>query len=138
MKLSDLDGAKRQKLNQAPVHNLSEERSVGLFNYEIQIRGQKHMESVSRKMVINESIDLLTSRPAKDIHKFSKPTRKIKEIKMEWQQKVREQQKLGFSKKETENLNSESTKYTLLEELKKEAIPGPFYHITGSSQLLCT
>ena len=50
LKISDLDGAKRQKLNQAPVHNLNEERSVGFINYELEIRGKKHLESASKKI----------------------------------------------------------------------------------------
>ena len=33
--------------------------SVGWVNHEINIRGKKHLESISRKMVINKSIDLL-------------------------------------------------------------------------------
>ena len=33
--------------------------SVGWVNHEINIRGKKHLESISRKMVINKSVDLL-------------------------------------------------------------------------------
>ena len=31
------------------VHNLGEERNVGLVNYELSIRGKNNLESVSRK-----------------------------------------------------------------------------------------
>ena len=49
LKISTLESSKRCKLNQAPVHNLNEERSVGWVNHEISIRGKKHLESVSKK-----------------------------------------------------------------------------------------
>ena len=35
LKISDLDGAKHRKLNEAPVHNLNEERNVGFINYKL-------------------------------------------------------------------------------------------------------
>ena len=35
------------------VHNLGEERNVGMVNYEIDIRGKRNLESASRKIVIN-------------------------------------------------------------------------------------
>ena len=49
---------KKNKLKKAPIHNLNEERSVGFINYEISIRGKQHVESASRKMLINKSIDI--------------------------------------------------------------------------------
>ena len=59
LKISTLESSKRRKLNQAPVYNLNEERSAGWVNHEINISGKKHLESVSRKMVINKSVELL-------------------------------------------------------------------------------
>ena len=49
------------------------------------------------------------------MYKFSKPAIKMKGIKMEWKEKVKEQQTLGYSKMGTKFLKNESTKYTLLE-----------------------
>ena len=51
LKVSTVKGQKKQKLQQLPIHNLNEERSVGFVNYEIQIRGKRHLSSVSTKMV---------------------------------------------------------------------------------------
>ena len=36
-----------------PVHNLGEERNVGMVNYEIDICGKGNLASASRKIVIN-------------------------------------------------------------------------------------
>ena len=56
LKISTADAAKWQNLESIPIHNLNKECRVGWFNYEIDFRGDKHMESVSRKMVINRNI----------------------------------------------------------------------------------
>ena len=90
LKISSVtDEAKRRKLNRAAIHNLNEERSVGFINYEIHIRGKQCLESASKKMVINRSIDLLeTSEPVK-IKKFWKPSKGNKDIKMQWKEKIK-------------------------------------------------
>ena len=49
LKISDLDEEELNVLNIVQVHNLGEERNVGLFNYEISIRGKKNFEATSRK-----------------------------------------------------------------------------------------
>ena len=36
-----------EKLDNVPIHNLIEERSVGLVNYGIQIRGKNNISTVS-------------------------------------------------------------------------------------------
>ena len=127
LKVSTVKGQKKQKLQQAPIHNLNEERSVGFVNYEIQIRGKRHLSSVSTKMVINKSIDLLKSADPKDIKKYRKAASAIKELKLDWSKKVREQRDQAFTEKEKKNLKYDSDKYELMEELKKEKVfPGPF------------
>ena len=40
------------------VHNIGEERSVGLFSYDIRIKGKKNVET-SRKMILYQVSDLL-------------------------------------------------------------------------------
>ena len=126
VKISDLDGAKHRKLNQAPVHNLNEERSVGFINYELEIRGKKHLESASKKMVLNKSVDLLMDCDSAAVKCFRKPAQAIKELKKEWTSRVQEHQKKGFADKDLSNLKAKSVKYELLECLKKEQYPGPF------------
>lgn len=68
----------RRKLNQAPVHNLNEERSVGFINHEIQIRGKRELESASRKLVLNKSINILVKFYSNELKKKVKPAKKIK------------------------------------------------------------
>ena len=53
------------------VHNLGEERNVGLVNYELSIRGKKNLESVSRKIVLKRAEDLVQDSP-KSFKKFKK------------------------------------------------------------------
>ena len=57
---------------------------------------------------------------------FSKPTKKIKEIKIEWKKKIKLHQKETHSEKKEGNLHQESIKYDLLEVLKNEKIHEPF------------
>ena len=59
LKISDLDEEELNVLNIVQVHNLGEERNVGLFNYEISIRGKKNFEATSRKIVFDKSNDLI-------------------------------------------------------------------------------
>ena len=55
LKISSVSGAKKQKLDKAPVTNFSEERSVEYINYELKsIRGRKELESASKKMTIKK------------------------------------------------------------------------------------
>ena len=119
LKISTTDKETREKLNKTPIHNLNEERSVGFVNYEIHIRGKQCLDSVSRKMVINKSMDILQKADPK-------PAQHIKEIKMEWNKRLNELQKHAYTEKEKAMQKEESTKYQLLETLKREDMPGPF------------
>ena len=112
-KISTANEAKRQKLNQAPVHNLNEERSVGWVNQELDVRGKCFLESVSKKLVINKGIDLINEETLK-LSNFRKPAKEIKEAKLQWSLKVKEQLEKGFTDKEVANLKQETTKYNLL------------------------
>ena len=55
------------------LHNLAEERNVGLTNYEINIRGKRNLSSVSKNIVLNRSIDLLEDNQS-DYKNYKKPT----------------------------------------------------------------
>ena len=57
------------------VHNIGEERNVGMVNYELSIRGKGNLSSVSKRVVINKSSDLLSSDPfGKYVYKGCKKT----------------------------------------------------------------
>ena len=84
------------------------------------------MESVSRKMILNKCLDILLSENANEMYKFAKPANRIIGLKLEWKENIKEQQKKGLSDKETANLKEESVKYSVLESLKNDQVPGPF------------
>ena len=73
MKLYDLDDEKINQLNQVQIYNLSEERSAGFVNYELDIRGKQKSESVSHKMVLDKSADL-TIKNSSDFRGYRKPS----------------------------------------------------------------
>ena len=58
-KVSAVNDHKRVKVEQALLHNLNEEKGVGFVNYEIKIKGKENLDSVSKKMVLNKSKDVL-------------------------------------------------------------------------------
>ena len=83
LKISKVEGRKRQKLEKAPVHNLKEEKSVGEINYDLHIRGKEHLEAVSRKLVCNKNRDVLDKaiQTSIKLKTFKKPTEDIKKLK---------------------------------------------------------
>ena len=89
LKLCDLDDEKINQLNQVRIHNLSEEWSFGLVNYELDNCGKQNLEYVSRKMILNKSTDLIIKNLS-DFRKYWKPAVEIKELKFQWNQKMKE------------------------------------------------
>ena len=55
LKISTASDEVMEKLDKDPIHNLAEERSVGLVNYCIQIRGKNNLGTVSCNVVLNKS-----------------------------------------------------------------------------------
>ena len=109
LKISDLDKEELNVLNTVQVHNLGKEHNVELFNYEISIRGKKNFEAASRKLVLNKSNDLIFNPQTNISHKnFRKAARKIKELKINWNLKMPEQQEKGYSEKVILNTKTES------------------------------
>ena len=56
--MSNTTNEEMENLDKTTVHNLAEERSVGSTNNELKVRGKRHLEYVSRKLVLNKSFDL--------------------------------------------------------------------------------
>ena len=77
-------------------------------------------------MITNKNKDLLETSEPVEKKKFRKPSKEIKDIKIQWKEKIKAHQDETYSDKEKSCLKEESTKYNLLEKLKKEDIPGPF------------
>lgn len=68
LKIGSLDKKSMEELNKVPIHNLGEERAVGMINYEIGLRGKQYLNTASRNMVLNKSRDLMMD--SKDFRKF--------------------------------------------------------------------
>ena len=109
LKMSDLDEEELNVLNTVQVHNLGKERNVGLFNYEISIRGKKNCEAASRQLLLKKSNDLIFNPQTNTSYKnFRKAAKKIKELKINWNLKMSEQQEKGYSEKVILNTKIES------------------------------
>ena len=131
LKISNLDPDSMEKLNQAPIHNLGEERAVGMINYELQIRGKSFLETSSRNLILNKSHDLIKNNS--DFKLFKKEKEVIAVLRKEWSAKMKELDIKGFTAKEALNLTQENKKLKDLENLKQQEIPGPF---TSSKDVL--
>lgn len=113
-----------EKLNKASTTNLGEERSVGMLNYELKIRGKANFEAASRKVLLHKSFDLMIKKNTTDYKKFRKPAKEVQQIKVKWNAKMQERESAGYSQKDIINSQIESTKYNDLEYLKNNG--GPF------------
>ena len=88
------------------------------MNHEINICGKKHLESISRKMVINKSVDLLHKVDLTKLKKYIKVAAEIKQVKIQWAEKIKQHLEKGYTEKEAANLKADSVKLNLLELLK--------------------
>ena len=77
-------------------------------------------------MLINKSKDILDKTDPSEMKKYIKPAKEIKEIKLQWQERLKEQQAKDFSEKGKSSLHQESQKYNLLQLIEKEKFQGPF------------
>ena len=112
-------------LADTPVHNLGEERSVGMINYELNLRGRKNISSCSENLVLNKSEDLIRAK-FDQLKNFRKQAQEIKMIKDEWTNKMRVVNKEGISEKEAAALSNDRKKLEDLEFLRRQQPPGPF------------
>ena len=126
LKIASVSCEEMKKLDKVPVHNLGEERSVGYVNYELNIRGRQNLESVSKKMILKKSSDLLNRIDKTKLHMFKKPAEEIKDIRLQWNDKMKQYQEKGYSEKEAQNLKEEQKKLKDLDFLKSQNPPGPF------------
>ena len=76
-------------------------------------------------MVLNKSADL-TIKNLSDFSKYRKPAVEIKELKFQWNQKMKVHEESGFSQKEIISTNIERQKLDDLDFLRKQTHPGPF------------
>ena len=121
MKIPDLDEEELNVLSTVQVHKLGEEHNVGLFNYEISIRGKKNFEAASRKLVLNKSDDLIFNPQTNTSYKnLRKAAKEIKGQKINWNLKMLELQEKGYSYKAILKTKIESQKLQDMEYLKQQ------------------
>jgi hypothetical protein len=128
--LSHMDA---EKLEQAPVHNLAAERSVGFVNYELSRRGAKQLASASAAQVKAKSADLIEKCTPGSFRAFGgciKKGGRIPEILQEWSLRQEELRKQGLHEKEIANLAVDKRRNKDLNALKN--MGGPF---TSSSEV---
>jgi len=53
LKLSTIED--KSILTNTPIHNLAEERNVGMLNYELNLRGRNQFKTSSQNLVVNKS-----------------------------------------------------------------------------------
>ena len=126
LKISTLSEDEMKVLDKVMVHNIGEERNVGLCNFEVSLRGKENLTSVSRKMILNRSADLIDEREPGDFKNFRKEAAAIKEINLKWNKKMQELEAKGYSEKERVNSKKEATKIKDLDFLKSQTMAGPF------------
>ena len=124
LKISHLDEESLKKVNKAPIHNLGEERAVGMINYELQIRGKPNLNTSSRNLVLNKSLDIIKQNYTFKL--FKKPKEEIAVLRQEWSAKMKALDSKGFTEKEALNLTQENKKLKDLAYLKQQKVPGPF------------
>ena len=82
---------------------------------------------MSSKMVLNKSADL-TIKNSSDYRKYRKTDVEIKELKLQWNQKMKVLEESGFSQKEIISTNTEHQKLDDLHFSRKHTHPGPLQH----------
>ena len=92
MKLSAARATVKEKLIQAFIDNLNEERSVRFIAHLVSIWGPDQCKPTSKKKnkikkILNKSIDLVekTLQKSKKFLSFKKASESINEIKLKWQ-----------------------------------------------------
>ena len=78
----------KSSLANAPIHNLGEERSVGMLNYELNIRGKEQFNTSSQNLVVNKLSDLIKECFG-NFRKFKKQVKDIKDLKVQWNNRMK-------------------------------------------------
>ena len=127
LKICDTSEAMLNKLDEnVQVHNILEEINVGCVNHGIQIRGKECLNTISRKMILNSSFDLVEKMDPSKFKKFRHHASEIKYLKTQWNEKMKALQEKGYTEKDLLNSKKEAQRLTDLEFLKTQEIPGPF------------
>ena len=114
----------QDKLHSAPINNLDAERSVGSINYELSIRGAKHLESASSAHVLAKSSHLIEGKPIEKKFRQMERQKVMPAIVEEWERQQAKLSKDGLSAKELANRATDQRRNADLQKLK--TLGGPF------------
>ena len=126
-----------EKLDQAPIHNLAAERSVGFINYELSRRGAKQLGSASASQVKAKFTDLKERREPGSFRSYSSIVRKggrMPEIMLAWNRKQLELKKQGLQDKEIANVAVDRRRNKDLDALK--VLGGPFTSAAAADEYI--
>ena len=68
---------------------------------------KENLQTASRKVVINKSVDLLPKNMLIDIKKFRKQVKIVEEIRVNWNEKMKELQTKVFEEKDLVNVKND-------------------------------
>ena len=102
VKISEMNADKTALLDKnVQIHNIGEERDVDMVNYELSIRGKQNLETVSRKLVLKRSADLIQNKSMLSFTMYRKAAKEIEELRLQWSEKMNKLKKKGFDAKDT-------------------------------------
>ena len=64
-----------------------------MVNYQLSIRGKQNVETLSRKLVLKRSVDLIQSKSMLPFTMYQNLAKEIKEICLQWSEKMNELKK---------------------------------------------
>ena len=127
LKISSVDKETLSILdNNVQVHNIGKERNVGMINYKLSIRGKENLQAVSHEVVANKFMDLLQKNMSTYIKKLRKQAKLVEEIRVNWNEKLKELEAKGFEEKDLVYVKKDVSKLKDLEFLKSQDVLGPF------------
>ena len=126
-KISEMNADKIALLDKnVQLHNIGEEQHVGMVNAELSIKGEQNLDTVPRKLVLNRSEDLIQNKSMLPFTMYQITAKDIKEICLQWSEKMNELKRKGFDAKDKLNVKKDAAKIKDLEYLKTHEIPEPF------------
>lgn len=126
-KVSEMNNDKIVLLDKnVQVHNIGQEQNVGMVSYGLSIWRKQNLETVSRKLVLNHSADLIQNNWMLQFTMYRKAVKEIKEVHFQWSEKMNELKRKGFDVKDALNVTKDAAKIKDLEYLETQEIPGPF------------
>lgn len=126
-KVSEMNNDKIVLLDKnVQVHNIGQEQNVGMVSYGLSIWRKQNLETVSRKLVLNHSADLIQNNWMLQFTMYRKAVKEIKEVHFQWSEEMNELKRKGFDVKDALNVTKDGAKIKDLEYLETQEIPGPF------------